>query len=268
MATHSEQRVPRAILVRQPDGSLAQACPPGYVEAPAPRTPPEVEQLVSVGHSAGQHAEQLEKVADRSRRVLQAILLAGFFLEVFLAARHASAAANVQPVVQQVYGPRFAMLHPSDPRLVALVLLLDAAYGLTYYYLGLRAVAGRWWRALPSGHANTAGAQPNSQTRLCHRRKARCRVDSQLKLLEIHCRRFARRALLGALLQPLLAVAAGKLSVSIMFLRLAAYSQATVCSMDARVAAVAGGHLHAGRGSQHIEGVPVLGQQQAVDLQV
>ncbi|CAJ1380092.1 unnamed protein product [Effrenium voratum] len=185
------------ILVRQPDGSLAEGRPAGLADSPVLATPPTPPR----GFLAAELAEQ---AMQGSRRVLICILLSSFFVEIALAGERPS-------VPPTKWHARRAML----------ALQLNIAYGALYYALGLQAIyysrSGLLFRVDGQG----------------------IREATHFQQLERLLRRLAYAALLGAALQPLLALLAGHSGVSLAFLRVAAYSQAHDCLLNVRHACAA-----------------------------
>mmetsp|Transcript_144742 Transcript_144742/g.403324 ORF Transcript_144742/g.403324 Transcript_144742/m.403324 type:complete len:209 (+) Transcript_144742:75-701(+) len=139
-----------------------------------------------------QVTERLERCVVQSHRALLVVLLAGLTSEAAAASRLARGAARQQVEVQKLH-PHAAAFHPSDPSLVTAVLISHSLYASVYYSLGFLAAC--------SGHRRLHGL-------------------------------FARLALWGAVVQPLLAVVAGQMSCIVMFQRFAAYVQAGTCAHD------------------------------------
>ncbi|CAE7896627.1 unnamed protein product [Symbiodinium microadriaticum] len=208
---------PEILLVQHPNGALAQACLPDYIATPPPETPPELAASAALRDAWRQSEEASENVV-AARRVLFCILLASFFVEVALAARRA-------PQPQFTFmGVAIDAAAPPRNALVA-----DILFGALYYCAGLQAIA--------PPRLQCPGSARDGLTLDVYRR------HEQLQRFHGGARRFAKVALLAAFVQPALAIIAGPNvlggEASLMFLRAAAYSQATTCLIDAQRALAA-----------------------------
>mmetsp|Transcript_34491 Transcript_34491/g.94960 ORF Transcript_34491/g.94960 Transcript_34491/m.94960 type:complete len:253 (-) Transcript_34491:108-866(-) len=130
----SAERAGSAVFFAQPDGSLAQAVPPGYVEPSPPSTPIEVMELPT--HRELQAAARLLRTALRTRGALVALLVVGLVAELLAARCHVRSAARQRAVLQRLHPHGLGFLHQSDPKFVSALLLVHSAYSAVYYVLG------------------------------------------------------------------------------------------------------------------------------------
>eukprot|EP00435_Cladocopium_sp_Y103_P059268 s678_g21.t1 len=111
------------ILVRQPDGSLAQGQPWGWVASPAPSTPADVEQSQDAAHAWLQFQSAQQALAS-SRKVMICILLSSIFLEITLSLAQRSIV--------------YSLLYQAPWHVV--VRMVNIVYGLLFYFLGFQAI--------------------------------------------------------------------------------------------------------------------------------
>lgn len=129
------------VVVRHPDGRLAQALPPGFSDPGLPDTPPE--HTAAIDGIVERALEEYASTASRSGSILLLVLLVGLALELAAALLHCRGAARLRGAVRRAHPGGVAILHPADSEFVRTMLKCEIYQAVVYYGLGFLAVRSR-----------------------------------------------------------------------------------------------------------------------------